>query len=135
MDLSTHKILGSWTLLPTFLGGDELDLHEDYKVQVMDELAASPCLWKQRMIMVCTWKTLQQGDSWWCLRYAEIHLHHPHDLMQKAVGWMLREMGKRIDMDLLREFLQLHAHEMPRTALRYAIEKMDDEERRMWMGM
>ena len=135
VDLSTHKILGNWLLLPTFLGGDELAMHEDYKVQVMDELAASPCLWKQRMSMVCTWKTLQQGDYWWCLRYAEVHLHHPHDLMQKAVGWMLREMGKRISMDMLREFLQLHAHEMPRTALRYAIEQMDDEERRMWMGM
>ena len=54
--------------------------------------------------------------------------------MQKAVGWMLREMGKRISMDMLREFLQLHAHEMPRTALRYAIELMDDEERKMWLG-
>lgn len=134
VDLSTHKILGNWLLLPTFLGGGELGMHEEYKVQVMDELAASPCLWKQRMSMVCTWKTLQQGDSWWCLRYAEIHLHHPHDLMQKAVGWMLREMGKRVSVDLLREFLQLHAHEMPRTTLRYAIEQLDDEERKRWMG-
>lgn len=133
VDLSTHKILGNCLLLPTFLGGGELGMHEDYKVQVMDDLAASPCLWKQRMSMVCTWKTLQRGDYWWCLRYAEVHLHHPHDLMQKAVGWMLREMGKRISMDMLREFLQLHAHEMLRTALRYAIEQMDDEERRMWM--
>jgi len=134
VDLSTHKILGNWLLLPTFLGGDELDMHEDYKVQVMDELAASSCLWKQRMSMVCTWKTIQQGDSCWCLRYAEKHLHHPHDLMQKAVGWMLREMGKRISMDMLREFLQLHAHEMPRTTLRYAIEQMDDDERQEWMN-
>lgn len=134
VDLSTHKILGNWLLLPTFLGGDELDMHEDYKLQVMDELAASSCLWMQRMSMVCTWKTIQQGDYWWCLRYAEIHLHHPHDLMQKAVGWMLREMGKRISMDLLREFLQLHAHEMPRTTLRYAIEQMDEEKRREWMN-
>ncbi len=133
VDLSTHKILGNWLLFPTFLGGDELGMHEDYKVQVMDELAASPCLWKQRMSMVCTWKTIQQGDYWWCLRYAEVHLHHPHDLMQKAVGWMLREMGKRISMDLLREFLQLHAHEMPRTALRYAIEQLDEGERQEWM--
>ena len=135
VDLSTHKILGNWLLLPTFLGGDELGMHEEYKVKVMDELAASPCLWKQRMSMVCTWKTLQQGDSWWCLRYAEVHLHHPHDLMQKAVGWMLRELGKRISMDMLREFLRLHAHEMPRTALRYAIEQMDEEERKRWMGV
>ena len=83
--------------------------------------------------MVCTWKTSQQGDPSWCLRYAEMHLHHPHDLMHKAVGWMLREMGKRISMDLLRDFLEQHAHEMPRTALRYAIEKMAEGERKMWM--
>ena len=62
------------------------------------------------------------------------NLHHPHHLMHKAVGWMLREMGKRIDMDLLRHFLEEHAHEMPRTALRYAIEKMDEGERHRWMG-
>ena len=85
--------------------------------------------------MVCTWKTTQQGDPSWCLRYAEKHLLHPHDLMHKAVGWMLREMGKRISMDLLREFLRQHVHEMPRTTLRYAIEKMDEKERKEWMNM
>jgi 3-methyladenine DNA glycosylase AlkD len=53
--------------------------------------------------------------------------------MHKAVGWMLREMGKRISMDLLRDFLALHAHEMPRTTLRYAIEKMSEGERKRWM--
>ena len=67
------------------------------------------------------------------LRCAECHLHHPHDLMHKAVGWMLREMGKRVSMDVLRDFLQHYAHEMPRTALRYAIELMSAEERKQWM--
>ena len=124
VDLSAPKILGCWLLLPTHLAE---------KTEIMDGLAASPCLWKQRMSMVCTWKTLQQGDPSWCLRYAEWHLHHPHDLMHKAVGWMLREMGKRCSMDLLRQFLEQHAHEMPRTALRYAIEQMSDEERKHWM--
>ena len=128
VDLSVHKILGHWLLLPTNLGD------RDYKIRVLDGLAASPCLWKQRMSMVCSWKTSQQGDPSWCLRYAEIHLHHPHDLMQKAVGWMLREMGKRVSMDLLREFLRQHAHEMPRTMLRYAIEKMSERERKEWMN-
>ena len=54
--------------------------------------------------------------------------------MHKAVGWMLREMGKRVSMDLLRDFLRQHAHEMPRTMLRYAIEKMSDAERQEWMA-
>ena len=127
VDLSVHKILGHWLLLPSNLG------NRDYKIKVLDELAQSENLWKQRMSMVCSWKTSQMGDPSWCLRYAEIHLHHPHDLMHKAVGWMLREMGKRVSMDLLREFLRQHAHEMPRTMLRYAIEKMSEKERKEWM--
>jgi 3-methyladenine DNA glycosylase AlkD len=129
VDLSVHKILGHWLLLPTNLGD------KNYKLKVLDELAQSPCLWKQRMSMVCTWKTSQMGDPTWCLRYAEIHLHHTHDLMHKAVGWMLREMGKRVNMDLLRDFLRQHAHEMPRTTLRYAIEKMSEQERKEWMSI
>ena len=128
VDLSAPKILGHWLLLPSNLGDST------YKISVLDELAQSPCLWKQRMSIVCSWKTSQMGDPSWCLRYAEIHLHHPHDLMHKAVGWMLREMGKRVSMNLLREFLRQHVHEMPRTMLRYAIEKMPESERKEWMS-
>ena len=161
VDLSAPKILGHWLLLPTNLGrhpdlppiGEEDRLQKDYKLKVLDDLAASPCLWKQRMSIVCTWKTSHQGDPSWCLRYAEIHLHHPHDLMHKAVGWMLREMGKsrpevnaaskrgqtrpevQAGMDLLRDFLRQHAHTMPRTMLRYAIEKMSEQERKEWMSI
>ena len=126
VDLSAPKILGHWLLLPTRLGD---------KRGIVDCLAASPNLWRQRMSIVCTWKTTQQGDPSWCLRYAEWHLHHQHDLMHKAVGWMLREMGKRCSVDLLRQFLEQHAHEMPRTALRYAIELMSDDERKYWLGV
>ena len=142
VDLSVHKILGHWLLLPTHLGITEprihgttelTNAHKAYKIKVLDELAQSDNLWKQRMSMVCSWKTSQMGDPSWCLRYAEIHLHHPHDLMHKAVGWMLREMGKRCSMELLRDFLRQHAHEMPRTMLRYAIEKMPEQERQYWM--
>ena len=175
VDLSVHKIIGHWLLLPTFLSSmreyspdgwscvnkgidskspmedlaysmvDDVcsyaepqkvipNLNRAYKLTILDSLAQSPCLWLQRMSIVSSWKTSQQGDPSWCLRYAEIHLHHPHDLMHKAVGWMLREMGKRVSMDLLRDFLRQHAHEMPRTTLRYAIEKMSEQERRMWMA-
>ena len=128
VDLSAPKILGHWLLLPTALVSGR-----EHKQHVLDDLAKSDNLWRQRMSIVCTWKTSQQGDPSWCLRYAEMHLHHPHDLMHKAVGWMLREMGKRCGMDLLRDFLRQHVHEMPRTTLRYAIEKMSDEERQQWM--
>ncbi len=127
VDLSVPKILGRWLLLPTHLGD------KNYKLKVVDELADSDNLWRQRMSMVCSWQTSQAGNPSWCLRYAEKHLHHPHDLMHKAVGWMLREMGKRVSMELLREFLRQHAQEMPRTTLRYAIEKMDEAERKEWM--
>ena len=134
VDLSAPKILGTWLKTPSCppaKGEDPMQI--EYKRQILDDLAASDNLWKQRMSIVCTWKTSQMGDPSWCLRYAEIHLHHPHDLMHKAVGWMLREMGKRCSMDLLRDFLRQHAHEMPRTMLRYAIEKMSEEERKEWM--
>ena len=125
VDLSAPKILGKWLLLPTLITTP--------KLQVLDELANSDNLWKKRMSIVCSWTTSRDGDPSYCLRYAEMHLHHPHDLMHKAVGWMLREMGKYVSMDLLRAFLQQHAHEMPRTSLRYAIEKMNDDERKYWM--
>ena len=125
VDLSAPKIIGHWLLLPTTLGDRQ---------ETLDELAESPCLWKQRISIVCTWKTTQAGDPSWCLRYAEKHLRHPHDLMHKAVGWMLREMGKRVSMDLLRDFLRQHTHEMSRTTLRYAIEKMNETERKEWMN-
>lgn len=136
VDLSVHKILGHWLLLPTaaLQGKKRSGMYPDFKRLVLDDLAQSDNLWKQRMSIVCTWKTSQMGDPTWCLRYARMHLHHPHDLMHKAVGWMLREMGKRVSMELLREFLYQYAQEMPRTMLRYAIEKMSDDERRKWMN-
>ena len=150
VDLSVYKILGHWLMLPSFLGKDNIskDLKDskdddkilkipeslEYKKEILDSLAASPCLWKQRMSIVCTWYPSHHDDPSWCLHYAEIHLHHPHDLMHKAVGWMLREMGKQ-DVDLLRDFLRQHAHEMPRTMLRYAIEKMPEAERKQWLAV
>ena len=124
VDLSAPKIIGHWLLLPSNVTD---------KTAVIDSLAFSQNLWHQRISMVCTWKTTQAGDPTWCLRYAEIHLRHTHDLMQKATGWMLRELGKRISMDMLRDFLTQHVHEMPRTTLRYAIEKMSPEECLYWM--
>ena len=126
VDLSVYKILGEWLMLPSNYSDNE-------KLAALDRLAASDNLWEQRMSMVCTLGPLKHGEACYTLRYAEWHLHHLHDLMHKAVGWMLREMGKRVSQDLLRDFLREHANEMPRTALRYAIELMDADERIFWM--
>lgn len=126
VDLSVYKILGRWLKLPSLTSDIK-------KLKIIDNLAASEDLWEQRMSIVCTMWPLKLGDPSFTLRYAKWHLHHSHDLMHKAVGWLLREMGKRVNMNLLREFLQQYAHEMPRTTLRYAIEHMSEEERKQWL--
>ena len=126
VDLSVYKIIGEWLMIPS----QSIAMRNWL---IIDRLAASDNLWEQRMSVVCTMAPLKHGDSSFTLRYAEWHLHHRHDLMHKAVGWMLREMGKRVSVDVLRDFLRCHAHEMPRTALRYAIERLPDEERKQWM--
>lgn len=95
-------------------------------------LADSALLWDQRIAVVATIALIRNNDFIDILRLSERLLHHPHDLMQKAVGWMLREMGKR-DKDLLLQFLDQYAREMPRTMLRYSIEKLTEEERRHYM--
>jgi 3-methyladenine DNA glycosylase AlkD len=125
VDLSAPKILGKWLIVPTNI--------KTTKKQILDALAFSDNLWKQRMSIVSSWMTSRHGDPGYCIRYAEIHLRHSHDLMHKAVGWMLREMGKNVSMDLLRDFLRRNVHSMSRTTLRYAIEKMPEVERQYWL--
>lgn len=124
VDLSAPKIIGPWLLFPSNITGKEA---------IMDELADSDVLWRQRIAMVSTWKTTQQGQPEYALRYAKRLVYHKHDLMHKAVGWMLREVGKRCDKALLEDFLEQYAATMPRTALRYAIELLPAPERQYWM--
>jgi 3-methyladenine DNA glycosylase AlkD len=97
-------------------------------------LARSESLWERRIAMVgCQW-FLKAGETEDLFRLAEMLLGDRHDLMHKAVGWSLREAGKR-DPDGLRRFLTGHIARMPRTALRYAIEKFDPEERRAFLNL
>jgi 3-methyladenine DNA glycosylase AlkD len=84
--------------------------------------------------MVATWGLIRTGDVEDAIRIAGILVGHRHDLIHKAVGWMLREVGKKDD-GALRTFLDRHAATMPRTALRYAIEKMPSAERARYRGM
>lgn len=97
------------------------------------ELAQSKNVWEQRIAIVSTLTFIRLYDFDDIYTLTELLIHHPHDLMQKAMGWMLREAGKR-DKNKLIAFLELHAHEMPRTMLRYSIEKLSNEERQYFMN-
>lgn len=125
VDLSAPKITGRWLTLPSIAG-------EEHKFRTLDALVSSSNLWKQRIAIVSTYTPTHHGDFRYVLRYAETLLNHNHDLIHKAVGWMLREAGKQ-DIVILRSFLERHHASMPRTTLRYAIERMDKAERTFWM--
>lgn len=102
--------------------------------RVLGRLAASATLWNRRIAMVSTLEPIRQGrleNTFWL---AERLLDDPEDLMHKAMGWMLREAGKR-DVQALFAFLDAHAARMPRTALRYALERIAPEKRRKWMDL
>lgn len=101
---------------------------------VLYELAASDNLWEQRISIVCTWAFIRRSDFTDTLVLAERLMTHKHDLMHKAVGWMLREVGKR-DRDTLTDFLERYATQLPRTALRYAIEHYPEDRRQYFLKM
>ena len=130
--LSHLEGVNNWDLVDfsaPYLLGAYLQNHPH---QLLYTLAASQVLWEQRIAMVSTWPLIGRHQFTDTLRLAEIFLHHPHDLMQKATGWMLREVGKN-DRDVLLRFLDAHASEMPRTMLRYAIEKLNPAERKYYL--
>jgi len=99
---------------------------------VLYRLAESDNLWEQRMAIVSTWTFIKHKQFDDTLALSEKLLNHKHDLMHKAVGWMLREVGKKNRTTLV-DFLEIHHTKMPRTALRYAIEHFDAEERERFM--
>ena len=99
---------------------------------VLARLAHSACLWERRIAMVSSLEHIRRGDPSNALWLAELFLDDPEDLMHKAAGWMLREAGKRSPA-ALDGFLLRHAPAMPRTMLRYAIERLPPDQRRHWM--
>ena len=96
------------------------------------KLSKSKSLWQRRVSMILTFALIRQGDLQPTIAIAELLLKDDQDLIHKAVGWMLRELGKR-DVMLLRRFLKEHSFEMPRTMLRYAIGKLPERERKQWL--
>jgi len=104
----------------------------DDPMPLLLKLSKSKSLWERRVSMILTFALIRAGDLEPTIIIAESLLKDEQDLIHKASGWMLRELGKR-DVMMLRRFLSEHAHEMPRTMLRYAIEKLPERERKQWL--
>jgi 3-methyladenine DNA glycosylase AlkD len=102
--------------------------------RVLVRLAKSALLWDRRIAMVATFAPIKDGDPQDALHIAALLLGDEEDLMHKATGWMLREVGKRCGRADLLGFLREHAARMPRTALRYAIEHLDPAARAAWLA-
>lgn len=100
---------------------------------ILYQLAQSKHMWERRIAIIATFAFIKQGDSEHTLKIAQLLLSDSHDLIHKATGWMLREVGKRCSICILENFLEQHAATMPRTTLRYAIEHMPREKREYFM--
>ena len=131
--LSQTERINNWDLVDLsapYIVGEYL---KDKSRDDLYRLAESTLLWDQRIAVVSTVTFIRNNDFIDILRLSELLLQHKHDLMRKAIGWMLREMGKR-NKTLLLQFLDKYSKVMPRTMLRYSIEKLTDEERKLYMG-
>jgi 3-methyladenine DNA glycosylase AlkD len=114
VDLSCYKLLGRYCF-------------ENRKDDILRELSNSDNMWEKRIAIVATMHHIKKGKSFDLTQELVLNnLNHPHDLMHKANGWLLREIGNK-DEEVLLDFLKIYYQNMPRTTLRYAIEKLDED--------
>jgi 3-methyladenine DNA glycosylase AlkD len=133
MKAMTDGYINNWDLVDVtapIIGEYLIDSDDPYVL--LYKLAKSKSLWQRRVSMVFTFAFIRSGDIEPTFEIAEKLLHDKHDLIHKAVGWALREAGK-LNGIALRIFLSAHSHEMPRTMLRYSIEKFPERERKKWL--
>ncbi len=133
--LSKLDCVNNWDLVdssaPKILGAYSLET-PNYRKRI-EQLAASGHLWRERVAVLATHPHIKKHDFVLILKLAKKFLGHEHDLMHKAVGWMLREVGK-VDESALIDFLDDYSQRMPRTMLRYAIEKFPQAQREFYLG-
>lgn len=120
VDLSSHEIVGK------FLKNKPKD--------ILYKLAKSKSVWERRIAVISTFFYIKDGDSKDAIKLAKMLLNDKHDLIHKAVGWMLREVGNRCGQKELLKFLDKNSHKMPRTMLRYAIEKLPENVRQKYLN-
>ena len=119
VDLSCYKIVGAYLL--------------DKDRSVLYKLAISKSLWERRIAIVSTFAFIRNGEYEDTIKICEILLNDKQELIHKATGWMLREAGKKINKDLLINFLDIHRGNMPRIMLRYSIERLSTDEKSFYM--
>ena len=130
--LSQTKRINNWDLVDLscrFIVGEYL---LDKSRDILYQLAQSPLLWDNRIAIISTYAFIRKGQLEDTYALSNLMMQHPHDLMHKAIGWMLREAGKR-DSERLYDYVMSHRADMPRTMLRYAIEKFSPKERAILM--
>lgn len=120
VDASAHLIIGR-------------HLFDKEDKNILLKLVNSNVMWERRIAMVSTWYFIKMHEYEWTLKLAELLLNDDHDLIHKSVGWMLREVGKK-DVTVLKEFLNQFSKNMPRTTLRYAIERFSESERQSFLN-
>ncbi len=118
VDSSAHKILGEWLV--------------DKERKILYQLAESDTIWERRISIIATFAFINREDLTDALALAKILISDEHDLIHKASGWVLREVGKK-DLAALEGFLLEYYQQMPRTMLRYAIERLPDEQRKFFL--
>ena len=118
VDLSAHRIIGAFLF--------------DKNRQILERFAKSKILWERRIAVLSTFYFIGQGEYAFSLKISKLLLKDEEDLIHKAVGWMLREIGKR-DLKAEEDFLKVHYRNMPRTMLRYAIERFPESRRKAYL--
>lgn len=132
--LAHTKYINNWDLVDLsahYVFGDYL-LDKDRKILI--KLAKSKNLWERRIAMISTFAFIYKGESEWTFKIAKMLINDQEDLIHKASGWMLREVGKRVSEAKLRAFLDVYTLKIPRTMLRYAIERLPEKKRKYYLN-
>lgn len=132
---NVRKYVNNWDLVdlsaPYFAG--DYFFRNRSKRKKLYSLAKSNSLWERRVAVIATYHFIRQGEYEDTFNIVEILMNDKHDLIHKAAGWMLREIGKRIDEKIEKQFIDKHFKNMPRTMLRYAIERFPENERKKYL--
>ncbi len=132
------KNINNWDLVdlsaPKILGDFLLKNNKAFSRNILVKFAKSKNLWERRIAILATFQFIYNGEYQWTFRIVKILLKDEHDLIHKACGWMLREVGKRVSEEKLEEFLKENIKIMPRTMLRYAIERLSEQKQRYYLS-